>query len=124
MITQPSTIFIVDDEPAVCKALSWLFRSAQFHCETYTSGKAFLAAYDAARTGCILIDIEMPEMSGLELQQHLLALNNPLPIIFISGHADSTIIQRVKHAGAVDLVNKPFNNNFLLDKVKQAITSK
>jgi len=117
-----ATVFIVDDDRAVARSLRWLIESVRLKVETYASAHDFLDAYDAARPGCLVLDVRMPEMSGLELQQRLAA--RPayhLPIVFITGHGDVQMAVRAVKAGAFDFVEKPFNDQDLLDRVQRAI---
>jgi len=118
---QPSTVFIVDDDPAVQQSLRMLFRSVGYRTETFSSGKQFLDAYDERWAGCIVLDVRMPGMSGLELQQHLTERHSILPIIFMTGHGDVPMAVEAMQAGAVDFIQKPFSDQDLLDRVSQAI---
>ncbi len=117
------TIFIIDDDEAVCKALKSLFSVKGYACETFNNPKEFLNQYPtySAGKGCLLIDIFMPIMNGLELQAELKARHNLLPIIFISGHADKELVLQAKQAGAFDVIMKPFDNNHLIERIQAAI---
>ncbi len=120
MRTEP-TVFIVDDDEQVRRSLSLLVGSAGFKAETYASGEALLAAYDPRWPGCILLNIRMSGMGGLELQAELQALGIRIPIIIISGFADvPSVVQAVKN-GAVDVLEKPFQDEDLLQRVQAAI---
>lgn len=119
MIEQ-GTVFIVDDDEAVRDSLSWLMQSVGLNTETFSSADAFLQGFEE-RPGCLLLDIRMPGMSGLELQGVLQERGFRLPLVVISGHADVPMAVRALKAGAFDFVEKPFNDQLLLDIVQRAI---
>ena len=112
-----ATVHVVDDDPGVRKALSLLMRSAGLHAETYASALDFLRRYDPTGPGCIVLDIRMPGMSGLELQQALAARRDRTPVIILTGHADVPVAVRAMKAGAIDVINKPFQNGNVLAAV-------
>lgn len=115
------TVFVVDDDDAVRAALALLLRSVGLQAETYGSAADFLAAHDPGRPGCLLLDIRMPGMGGLDLQRELIAHGSIVPVIFITGHGDVTMAVRALQDGAVDFVQKPFRDQDLLDRVQNAI---
>jgi two-component system, LuxR family, response regulator FixJ len=115
------TVFVVDDDPAMRDSLCWLLQSVDLHVETYPSADAFLAAYDVGRPGCLVLDVRMPGMSGLNLQDELRTRNIRLPIIMLSGHAEVPTAVRALKAGAIDFMEKPFSDELLLDRIRQAI---
>jgi len=115
------TVYIVDDDRAVRDSLRWLIESIGVKVETYESATDFLRAHDPERPGCIVLDVRMPGMSGLELHERLRRSENCVPVIFITGHGDVPMAVRAMKAGAVDFVSKPFNDQALLDRVQQAI---
>lgn len=115
------TIFIVDDDSAVRDALKLLLRSVGQAVETYGSAQEFLDAYSEDRPGCLVLDIRMPGMSGLELQQRLNEKHSILPIIFITGHGDVPMAVEAMQAGAVDFIQKPFRDQDLIDRINQAL---
>ncbi len=115
-------MYIVDDDKALCKSLSWLLKSANLVSAAYHSGPHFLEAYQAEWRGCILMDVRMPEMSGLQLQEKLIKLKNAIPIIMLSGHADIGMAVRAMKAGAVDFITKPFNDQQLLDQIQNVLS--
>jgi FixJ family two-component response regulator len=121
MYEQDPTVFIIDDDPVICDALTWLLQSVKINSETYDNGQAYLDVYDVARHGCILLDIRMPQMGGFELLKELSKRQNQLPIIFITGHGDVPMAVRAMQEGAMDFVLKPFNDQLLLEKVQKAI---
>ena len=114
-------VFVVDDDVSVREALRGLIRSAGLRVETFSSAEEFLRQNLPAVPACLVLDIRLPDMSGLELQRELAALNHPIPIIFISGHGDIPMSVRAMKAGAVEFLPKPFRNQDLLDAVQQAI---
>jgi two-component system response regulator FixJ len=116
-----ATIFIVDDDMAVRDALKLLLRSVGQAVETYASAQEFLDAYSEDRPGCLVLDIRMPGMSGLELQQKLNERHSILPIIFITGHGDVPMAVEAMQAGAVDFIQKPFRDQDLIDRINQAL---
>ncbi|HEX2494539.1 MAG TPA: response regulator FixJ [Steroidobacter sp.] len=118
--TRP-TIFIVDDDAAVRDALKLLLRSVGQAVETFGSAQEFLDAYSEDRPGCLVLDIRMPGMSGLELQQRLNEKHSILPIIFITGHGDVPMAVEAMQAGAVDFIQKPFRDQDLIDRINQAL---
>jgi len=113
------TIHIVDDDPSVCAALSCLFESVRFNVETYGSAQLFLKHYTHEMQGCIIVDVRMPIMSGLELLEQLNERRNLLPVIIITGYADITMAIRAMKLGAIDFVLKPFNDQCLLEIVQK-----
>ncbi len=119
MNSNNQTIFIVDDDLNVCNALRWLFESVHFKVETYTSALAFLDHYHCNRQGCLIADVRMPIMSGLELLEHLNLQKNRLPVIIITGYGDIPMAIRAMKLGAIDFVLKPFNDQCLLEIVQK-----
>jgi FixJ family two-component response regulator len=115
------TIFVVDDDSAVRDALKLLLRSVGQAVETFGSAQEFLDAYSEDRPGCLVLDIRMPGMSGLELQQKLNEKHSILPIIFITGHGDVPMAVEAMQAGAVDFIQKPFRDQDLIDRINQAL---
>jgi FixJ family two-component response regulator len=118
----PPTVFVVDDDLSVRKALARLFASLGVHVEVFANAAEFLARAPLGEHGCILLDIKMPAMSGLELQQRLEGVGIDLPVIFLSAHADVPISVRAMKDGALDVIMKPFQEHTLLDAVRRAIT--
>ncbi len=115
------TVFVVDDDDAVRNALRMLMKSVGLECEGFASARKFLESYDPERTGCLVLDIRMPGMSGLELQEKLVEQHSLLPIIFITGHGDVPMaVQAIQH-GAVDFIQKPFRDQDLLDRINKAL---
>jgi two-component system response regulator FixJ len=116
-----ATIFVVDDDAAVRDSLKMLLRSVGQAVETFGSGQDFIDAYSEDRAGCLVLDIRMPGMSGLELQQKLNERHSIMPIIFITGHGDVPMAVEAMQAGAVDFIQKPFRDQDLIDRINQAL---
>jgi len=115
------TVFIVDDDQGVREAVSLLMESVGLPTETYPSAQAYLDAFDAARPGCLVLDVRMRGISGLDLQQRLAAEPLHPPIVIVTGHGDVPMAVRAVQAGAVDFIEKPFNDQVLLDAVHRAL---
>ena len=116
-----STIFVVDDDPAVSQALAATGRFMGVNVEAFGSADAFLANYDYTRPGCLVLDVKMPGMSGLELQKRLVALGNCPPIVMISGHGDVRMVVDAMSAGAVTFVEKPFGMTEISGHIEKAL---
>jgi len=116
-----ATVFIVDDDAAVRDALQLLLRSVGLASEAYAAADEFLAGFDPDRPGCLLLDVRMPGISGLELQQRLKDRMSSLPIIFLTAHGDIEMAVKAVKAGALDFIQKPFRDQDLIDKVHCAI---
>jgi FixJ family two-component response regulator len=116
------TVFIVDDDAVVCDSIQELVESVGLHAECYTSGQAFLEHYQTERSGCLVLDVRMAEMSGLVLQERLNMMDATIPVIIITGHADVPMAVHALKAGAVDFVQKPYRNQLLLDSINNALT--
>ena len=117
----PPTVFIVDDDEAVRDALSMLVRSVGLSAESFASSADFLAVRGPHDAGCLVLDVRMPGMSGLELQEELVRRGATLPIIFVTGHAHVPMAVRAIKAGAFDFIEKPFDDQELLDKIHLAL---
>ena len=115
------TVFIVDDDSAIRHAMGLLLESVGHQCEVYGSADEFLAAVDTASPGCLVLDIRMPRMSGLELQEKLAAGKSAMPIIFITGHGDVPMAVEAMQKGAIDFIQKPFRDQELLDRISDAM---
>ncbi len=116
-----STVFVVDDDDAMRESLTWLIESVGLKVETFSSADSFLKAYYPGRSGCLLLDVRMPGMSGLELQGHLQDQQITLPVIMITGHGDVPMAVRAMKAGAIDFIEKPFNDEQLLESIRNAL---
>ncbi|MCB1878054.1 MAG: response regulator transcription factor [Chromatiales bacterium] len=115
------TVFVVDDDPAVRDAMGLLLESAGRNVALFESAEAFLAGYEQERTGCLILDIRMPQMDGLELQAELGKRGIELPIIFLTGHGDVPTSVRAMKGGATDFLEKPFREQVLLERIDEAI---
>lgn len=116
-------VFIVDDDDAVRRFLSGLIESVELPVEAYASARDFLAAYEPGRPGCLVLDVRMPGMSGLELQRELAERAIDLPVIVLTGHGNVQVAVHAMKAGAVDFVEKPFDNELLLDRIQKAVAA-
>lgn len=120
MQSQPM-VFLVDDDPAVRELFSLSLRLAGLNVADYPSARTFLEAYDPDQPGCLVLDVSLPDMSGLELQEALTAKQIHIPIIFITGHGDIPMSVKAIKAGAVDFLQKPFKKEVLLERVLEAL---
>ncbi len=114
-------VYLVDDEYAVRDSLALLIESTGQTVKSFASAEAFLTHYNPEQPGCLLLDVRMPSMSGLELQDELLRREISIPIIFISGHAGIPDSAKAFRAGAVDFLEKPFDNEILLKRIEEAL---
>lgn len=116
-----ATVFVVDDDNAMRSSLKWLIESVGLGVESFASADEFLDSYYPGRAGCLLLDVRMPGMSGLELQEYLNAHDIRIPVIIITGHGDVHMAVRAMKSGAVDFIEKPFNDELLLDAIRNAL---
>lgn len=116
------TVFVVDDDEGVRDGLSLLLATVGQTCELYESAYDFLDAYDGSRGGCLVLDIRMPRMTGLDLQKTLIDMGATLPVIFITGHGDIPMAVEAMRRGAMDFIRKPFREHDLLDRINEALT--
>jgi FixJ family two-component response regulator len=121
--SEKSTVFIVDDDAAIRQAMQLLFRSVNLPAESFASADEFLARVDPARAGCLVLDIRMPGLGGMDLQARLLQLGSTLPIIFVTGHADVPMAVEAMHKGAFDFIQKPFRDQDILESVAAALAA-
>lgn len=115
------TVFIVDDDDALRGALCGLLTAVGLHAEAYPTAEAFLEALDPERPGCVVLDIKMPGMGGLALQEHLGQSGCPLPVIILTGHADVPVAVRCVRAGAVGFLEKPVTRDTLVAAIDEAL---
>lgn len=115
------TVYVVDDDDAVREALGALLESINLNHRGFASSEAFLEAADRNMRGCLLLDVRMPGMSGLELQRKLQELEVAMPVIIITGHGDVPMAVRAMKAGATDFIEKPFNEQYLLDRIQACL---
>lgn len=121
-MTEPNPIvFVIDDDPSVRRSLERLLRSAGLPAETFPSAEDFLSREAPESPSCLILDIKMPGLSGLELQEKLAAAGKILPIIFITGHGTVPMSVQAMKAGARDFLQKPFNDRELLEAIRNAI---
>jgi len=120
-MSDDQTVFIVDDDEGVRDGLSLLLATVGQSCELYECGQEFLDAYDGSKRGCLLLDIRMPRMTGLDLQKKLLEQGSKLPIIFITGHGDIPMAVEAMRRGALDFIRKPFREHDLLERINEAL---
>lgn len=118
---QQATVWVVDDDKAVLESLQWLMESVGYTVKTFTKAKDFLTAYEPIRIGCLVVDVRMQGMSGLELQENMHNRGIKIPVIFITGHGDVSMAVRAMKAGAMEFLSKPVNNQILLESVNKAI---
>ena len=121
MMNNKPTVFVVDDDQAIRSSLKWLIESVAMQVKTYESADAFIENYYPGRSGCLLLDVRMPGMSGLELQEYLAEKRINIPVIIITGHGDVPMAIRAMKAGAVDFIEKPFNDELLLESIRHAL---
>jgi len=114
-------VFVVDDDSAIRQSLQWLIESTGRKVVTFASAQQFLDSVPPVQPGCLVLDINMPGITGLELQEQLTAQNLRIPVIVISGHADVASAVRAMKAGAVEFLEKPFDDDILLQRIEQAI---
>jgi two-component system, LuxR family, response regulator FixJ len=115
------TVFIVDDDEAVRSSLRLLIKSVGLIPTALGSAREFLEKYDPAQPGCLVLDVRMPEMSGLELQEQLNRQGAVIPVIFITGHGDVPMAVEAMQAGAFDFLQKPFRDQDLIDRIQRAL---
>jgi FixJ family two-component response regulator len=116
-----ATVFLVDDDHAVRDALELLLESASFKTASFENARAFLDAYTQDQAGCLVLDIRMPDMSGMELQDALAAKGVTLPIIFLTGHGNVSMSAKAFRTGAIDFLEKPFDESALLERIREAL---
>lgn len=112
-----STVYIVDDDEAVRDSLRWLLEANSYRVRAYASAESFLAEYDEQQPGVLIVDVRMPGMSGLELQEQLIARKSTMPVVFITGHGDIPMAISTMKKGAVDFLEKPFDETALREIV-------
>jgi two-component system, LuxR family, response regulator FixJ len=121
MKEKPATVFIVDDDTGVRSSIRVLLKSVGLATTPLASAQEFLAAFDPAQPGCLILDIRMPGMSGMELQQELNLRGAIIPVIFITGHGDIPMAVEAMQHGAFDFLQKPFRDQDLIDRIQKAL---
>ena len=120
-VTPSSTVFVVDDDNGLRDAIQGLLRSVGHEVRTFRSAEEFLNSCDPSEPGCLVLDVRLPETSGLELQKRLVALDYRIPIVFISGHGDVPMTVQAMKGGAIDFLLKPFREQDLLETIQAAL---
>jgi FixJ family two-component response regulator len=121
LIPKKGTVYVVDDDEAVRDSLQWLLEGKDYRVRCFDSAESFLSRYDPREIACLIADIRMDGMTGLELQNRLLEKHSPLPIVFITGHGDVPMAVDTMKKGAMDFIQKPFNEAQLLDLVERML---
>ena len=121
LIPKRGTVYIVDDDEAVRDSVQWLLEGQDFRVRCFESAEAFLARYDPRDVACLIVDIRMEGMSGLELQDRLLERTPPMPMAFITGHGDVPLAVDTMKKGALDFIQKPFNEQQLVPLVERML---
>lgn len=121
MSTKKGTVYVVDDDEAVRDSLQWLLEGKDYRVRCFESAEAFLARYDPREVACLIADIRMHGMSGLELQDKLLERKSPVPIVFITGHGDVPMAVETMKKGALDFIQKPFDEDQLVAIVEKML---
>ena len=121
LIPRKGTVYVVDDDEAVRDSLQWLLEGKDYRVRCFDSAESFLARYDAREVACLIVDIRMGGMSGLELQDRLIENKSPLPIVFITGHGDVPMAVDTMKKGALDFIQKPFDESALVSVVERML---
>ena len=121
LIPRKGTVYVVDDDEAVRDSLQWLLEGKDYRVRCFESAEAFLARYDPREVACLIVDIRMAGMTGLDLQDRLIERKSPLPIVFITGHGDVPMAVDTMKKGALDFIQKPFNEDALVNLVERML---
>ena len=121
MNARAPTVYVVDDDASTRELLAWLMKREGLEVQTFAEARAFLDAYPAGAPGCLILDLNMPGMSGLDLQQNLKAAGVSLPVVFLSGRADVPKAVRAVKEGAIDFIEKPFDYKQVVSLVRECI---
>ncbi len=121
LIPKKGTVYVVDDDEGVRDSLQWLLEGKDYRVRCYDSAESFLSRYDAREVACLIVDIRMGGMTGLELQDRLVERKSPLPIVFITGHGDVPMAVNSMKKGAMDFIQKPFQEEALVNLVKRML---
>jgi FixJ family two-component response regulator len=121
LIPKKGTVYVVDDDEAVRDSLQWLLEGKGYRVRCFDSAESFLSRYDAREVACLIVDIRMGGMTGLELQSRLIEIRSPLPIVFITGHGDVPMAVDTMKKGAMDFIQKPFNEAELVPLVEKML---
>ena len=121
LIPKKGTVYVVDDDEAVRDSLQWLLEGKDYRVRCFESAESFLSHYDAREVACLIVDIRMGGMTGLELQSRLIEVGSPLPIVFITGHGDVPMAVDSMKKGAMDFIQKPFKEDQLVALVERML---
>ena len=121
LIPKRGTVYVVDDDEAVRDSLQWLLEGKEYRVRCFDSAESFLSRYDPREVACLIVDIRMGGMTGLELQNRLLETHSPLPIVFITGHGDVPMAVDTMKKGAMDFIQKPFKEDQLVSLVERML---
>ena len=121
LVDDAPTVFVIDDDPALRKLISKLLESSGRRVETFAAATDFLAAYQPTRTGCLVLDVRLPGMSGLALQERLSADSITLPILVVTGYGDVPVAVQAMRQGAFDFIEKPFSGQLLVERIEAAL---
>ena len=121
LIPKKGTVYVVDDDEGVRDSLQWLLEGKDYRVRCYDSAETFLSRYDAREVACLIVDIRMAGMTGLELQDKLVERKSPLPIVFITGHGDVPMAVTTMKKGAMDFIQKPFQEDALVNLVERML---
>lgn len=121
LIPKKGNVYVVDDDEAVRDSLQWLLEGKDYRVRCFDSAETFLSRYDPREVACLLVDIRMPGISGLELQDRLVERKSPLPIVFITGHGDVPMAVNTMKKGAMDFIQKPFKEDDLVSLVERML---
>ena len=116
-----STVYVVDDDKLARESLEWLIESVGLPVKIFDSGQAYLDDYDKSSIGCLVLDVRMPDISGLDLHAKLKQDGCTLPVIIMTGHADVEMAVRAMKAGVYDFIEKPYNDSLMLERIQSAI---
>ena len=121
LMPKKGTVYVVDDDEAVRDSVQWLLEGSDYRVRCFESAESFLSRFDAREVACLIADVRMGGMTGLELQNRLIEMRSPLPMIFITGHGDVPMAVETMKKGAMDFIQKPFNENQLLSMVEKML---
>ena len=121
LIPKKGTVYVVDDDEVVRDSIQWLLEGKDYRVRCFDSAESFLSRFDPREVACLIVDIRMGGMSGLELQDRLIERKSPLPIVFITGHGDVPMAVNTMKKGAMDFIQKPFNEEKLLGVVERML---
>ena len=121
LIPKKGTVYVVDDDEGVRDSLQWLLEGKDYRVRCYDSAETFLSRYDPREVACLIVDIRMGGMTGLELQDRLIERRSPLPVVFITGHGDVPMAVSTMKKGAMDFIQKPFQEEALLSLVERML---